>query len=110
MNGSVTMTDLEAVGGRNGARQVVLGLGDGVLESEATGAEGGDGGRQRAAGAVGVLRIDAARCIATGFFPVYQDVDALFAAAMPALDEDGLGALSEERAALLGHGVLVGRD
>src|SRR5262245_48738157 len=110
MRRAVARTDLDAVGGNKRIRHVALGSAHRFAQSKPLGETGGDRRGQRAAGAVGILCRDAVGREAGERVGPDQEVDALGAAAVTALDEYRLRPKREQALALLAHLRLVAGD
>ena len=100
MHRPVAMADVEGVRRGNGALQIAMGGFHRLRQRLAPRQTGGNGGRERAAGAMGVRRLLAGRGKAQGVGLGNQQIDTGLALAMAALHQHRAGAERQQRAAL----------
>src|SRR4051794_1587558 len=97
MDGAVAVPDAQCVGGPQGVREVILRGPDRLLQRQPARQMGGDGGGERATGAVRVLRVYARRFETAHASLVEKHVFGARALKVPALDQDRAGALPVQR-------------
>src|SRR5215470_770622 len=107
---AVAGADLDPVRGGERLRHIGLGGADRLGQTKPLGEAGGDGGRQRAAGAMGILRRDAVGGETHECTRLDQEIDALGAAAMTAFEEHRPRPQRQQPLALLAHLGLVAGD
>src|SRR5215204_6778780 len=110
MHGPVAAADRQAVGGGNGGGDEILGGAHGGDEIKTLRKAGGDGGRQRAAGAMGMARLDAGGRKTRFTRLLDQKIDALGPRAMAALDQHRARAERQQPPRLLAHLALAARE
>src|SRR5438034_370391 len=107
---AVARADLDPTRGGERFRHVGLGGAHRLGQTESLGQAGGDRRRERAAGAMGILRRDAVGGKAHECARLDQEIDALGAAPMPAFDQHRPRPQREQPLALLAHLALVAGD